>query len=216
MPLAFRRPRRLPVFFLLDTSEYLAGTLEVTMQQGLLMVRNELYRHPGCAQSVYLSSITFGESHVSQPLMSLNVFTQPTWQAKGKSALKPALHSLVEALEYDLIVKTAERPGDYAPLVFLVLGGRPIDAWQDACASLQAFAGNQRPLIIVLVTQPSMAQEVKSLSQHVLCLNPAEGVCMTNFFLWVTEAIRGICEDSEHGATSINLPELPYGVVASS
>ena len=186
------------------------------MQQGLLMVKNELYRHPGCARSVYLSSIIFGETQITQPLVSLSFFTQPSWQAKGESVLKPALRSLEEALEYDLIVKSAERPGDYAPLVFLVLGGRPIDAWQDASTPLQAFTDNRRPLVIALVTQPSLAQEVKALSQHVLYLNPVEGVCMTNFFLWVAQAIRGICEDSERGATTINLPELPYGVVASS
>jgi uncharacterized protein YegL len=216
MSYANNRIRRLPVFFLLDTAESLAGTLEVTMQQGLLMVKNELCKYPACIKSVYLSSITFGETHLSQPLAPLDFFIQPAWQARGESILKPALLSLAEALRYDLILKTGERSGDFAPLVFLVLGSHPIDNWQVVIPLLQTFTENQRPLIVALVTRPALAQEIKVLSQHILCLNPAEGECMTNFFLWVAQAIRGICEDCERGATTIGLPALPYGVVASS
>jgi uncharacterized protein YegL len=217
-PSTYRQLRRLPVFFLLDTSKAMAGIFEVTVQQGLHVVKNKLYEHPGCQYAVHLSSITFGSMQMSQTLASLGAFEPGVsgWQARGECVLRAALLSLVEALSYDLISPSSARLGDYKPLVFLVLGSRPTDSWQDVCALLQALPGHQQPLIVALVTHSVLAREVKALSPHVLLLKPTEGECMTNFFLWVAQTIITVCESCERGDTAIRFPELPYGVVTAA
>lgn len=212
-PSLYRIPRRLPVFFLLDTSETMAGTLEVTMRQGLLVVRNELQRHTLSARSVNLGVITFAEACRYTQLASLSLFTPPIWQTRGRCHIGPALSCLAEALTFDLVISQPERPGDYAPLVFLVLGALPVDAWQMGQNMLRSFTDNRRPHIVALVTQRDLVEKAKQLDQLVLLLDPARGESMTNFFYWVAQATTRICEDCESGATSIEFPQLPYGVV---
>lgn len=212
---AHRRFRRLPVFFLLDTSKAMAGTFEVTVQQGLHIVRNQLHEHATCRYSVHLSSITFGGSQVSRPLVSPDAFEPGVagWQAGGTCMLRSALLSLLDALSYDLVLPGMTRSGDYKPLLFLVLGDQPADSWQDVCTQLHALPDYQQPLVVTLVTRPGLAREVKALSPHVLLLNPSEGECMTNFFLWTALTIITVSESCERGDTAIHFPSLPYGVV---
>lgn len=208
--------RRLPVFFLLDTSAAMAGVFEVTVQQGLHMLKNELYRHPICQYTVHLSVITFGGTHISQGLVPLRDFTLAGWQAGGKCSLRPAFLSLAEAFRYDLIFPGPTRLGDYKPIVFLILGERPGDSWQDAYTTLKTYPGGLQPLIVTLVTRQRLARELKVLGGHTLLLAPAEGECMTNFFTWAASTISTICESCEHGEANIHFPALPYGVVTTT
>lgn len=212
---ASQRPRRLPVFFLLDTSEAMGGTFQVTMQDGLQVVKSELMQHPLAAQHVYLSSILFGENATEHSLAPLEVFRVPAWDAQGECELRPALAKLSDALLYDLITARPNAPGDYSPLVFLVLGGTPTDAgtWQATVGALTTFDGAHQPLIVALVTKPELADVARIISRHVLVLTEAEALYMTTFFFWIARTIAKICEDCERGAAAIELPVLPYGVV---
>ncbi len=207
------RLRRLPVFFMLDTSDEMAGTFQVTMQDGLLVVKRELVQYGITSQCVYLGSVTFGGQATPYALVPLDAFTPPLWQAQGTSNLKPALLSLIEALMFDLIVARADHPGDYTPLVFLILGSYPSDEWEEALEGLAQFKDNRRPLIISLVTRPELIESVRTMSNYALLLQPAEAAYMTFFFFWVARTIVKACEDYERGATTIIFPELPYGVV---
>lgn len=207
------RPRRLPVFFLLDTSQALDGTFQVTMQDGLLVIKREVVQHVLGGQHVYVSSITFGEQTRDHGLVPLDNFTPPIWQAQGQCLLKPALESLMDALKFDLLTSRPDRPGDYAPLVFLVLGGTPSDAWEEKVEELKSFTDNQRPLIVALVSRPELVGKIRMLTNSVLLLQPAEAASMTYFFFWVARVITKVCEDCLRGASSINFPELPYGVI---
>lgn len=205
--------RRLPVFFVLDCSMAMVGTFQVTMQEGLLLITHKLSLDPVASQCVYLSWTTFGEKATLHRLVHLDSFSPPTLDVQNACALKPALTLLTEALTFDLIVTRPDRPGDYTPIVFLILGSRPSDLWQEHLKSLASFTDNRRPMIIILVTQPELVQEVGGIGNHVLLLHPAEAASMTNFFFWVAQTIIKVCQNSLQGATSIDFPVLPYGVV---
>lgn len=211
---AGQRPRRLPVFFLLDTSKEMGGTFQVTMQDGLQVVKSELMQHPLAAQHVYCGSILFGENATEFGLAPLDAFRIPGWDAQGRCNLQPALAKLSDALMFDLIAPRASAPGDYSPLIFLVLGGEPADVgiWQEASKALTLLDGGSRPLIVTLVTRPELVGAAKAISQHVLVLTKAEALYMTAFFFWVARTIEKISEDCERGTDVIGFPALPYGV----
>jgi uncharacterized protein YegL len=211
------RSRRLPVFFLLDTSNAMAGTFQVTMHDGLLVVKRELTQHGVASQSVYLGGIMFNDQVMSHALVPFDLFTPPLWQAHGVCHLESALESLSECLTYDLIAARADHPGDYRPLVFLILGNLPpVETSERAVGEFAQFKDNRSPLIISLVTQPELAESVRAISSYVLLLQPAEAVHMSSYFFWVARTIAKACDDYERGATTINFPDLPYGVVVSS
>ena len=210
---SLRRPRRLPVFFLIDTSREMGGTFQVTLQEGLEVVKRLLLDSPIAARHVYLAGITFGEKTVAGRLRPVDAFEVAPWQAQGVCNLGSALVSLAEALTYDLLVTRPDRPGDYTPLVFPIIGDHPADAWEDALPGLATFSDNRHPLIVALVTRPELARDMRKLSNHVLLLSPAEAQSITSYFFWVAHVIATICADCERGATTVDFPAFPYGVV---
>lgn len=208
----YQRPRRLPVFFMLDTSSEMIGTLEVTMQDGLLIVKRELVQYDFASTGIYLGGVTFNDYVTPQYLAPLDLFTPLRCQAHGSCHLRLALVSLTEALMFDLIEARADYPGDYRPLVFLVLGSCPADDWEEALPGLTALTGNRRPFIISLVTRPELVNVPEALSNHVLLLQSVEGMYLTHFFFWAARVIAKVYEDYTRGADSVDLPALPYGL----
>jgi len=153
---------RLPVFFLLDTSQATEGTLAVTMQQGLQVVRDELQDRLQTINCVYLSTILFGETIQVSRLRSSWLFQPPVWRPQGRCYLRPAVEFLAQTLQKELLVSRPGCPGDYAPLIFLILGSQPLDDWYRSVAALQTLPGVPAPLIVSLITRPNLAPLVQS------------------------------------------------------
>lgn len=214
--ITFTRPRRLPVFFVLDTSAAMDGTFAVTMQDGLLIVKRELAQHAAAARQVCLSVITFGDVVTETALQPTERFTPPEWLAGGSCQLRPALTSLAGALNYDLILPRPEHPGDYAPLVFLVLGDDPSDGWAEARQALMSFtslAVNQRPFLVSLVVYPRLAEKMHDINTHLLLLQSAQAVAMTAFFFWTARVIVKMFENNERGSGEMIFPDVPRSIV---
>lgn len=212
----YMRPRRLPVFFLLDTSTAMSGTLAVTMQDGLLIVKSELAQSAAASRQVYLSVITFSDMVKEVVLQPAERFAPTGWEARGSCQLRPALFSLSQALKYDLIPPRPAHPGDYTPLVFLVLGDDPSDGWADMQQTLMSFtslAHYQRPLFVSLVAHPRLAEKMRGITTRLLLLQSAQALSMTDFFFWAARTIVKMFEDSERGNSELILPDVPPGIV---
>lgn len=210
------RPRRLPVFFLLDTSAAMDGTFAVTMQDGLLIVKRELAQNSAAVRQVYLSMITFGDQVTEAALQPAERFTPSEWQAGGSCQLRPALASLAGALKYDLIPPGSAHPGDYRPLVFLVLGDDPSEGWPEVQQALKFFASlalYQRPLLVSLVAHPRLVEKMRDIDTYLLLLQSVQALSMTAFFFWAARAIVKMFEDSERGSSEIIFPDVPRSIV---
>jgi len=211
--------RRLPVFFLLDTSQDMAGTFQVTMTEGIQLLKQELERiqRGMTAPLFYLSLLTLAEQsrQVVHLLKAPRRFEPPTWHAEGRCEFKTALVELRGMFEHDLIKTQPAMIGDHYPLIFIVLGSTPSDSWRPGLTTLTgAFIDNRRPRIITLVTKQRLVAEAKSVSDVVLLLRPAEAKNMTRFFFWAVDAIVRVGENYRNGAANLILPPLPDGVVA--
>lgn len=215
MTRAFKRHeiRRLPVLFMMDTSTAMAGTLQVVMQDGPGVVKRELALYPRVSRYVYMGEITFSEDARLYKLVHCTSFVGANLRVNGSCMLSPALALLKEVLAFDLILPSAFQAGDYAPLIFLILGNFPVDEWHESFASLVTFTGNQRPLIVTLVTQVELVLKMKRYSNHLLLLNSADASGMTNFFFWVVQMILQTYEQYSQGVNEIDLPKLPHGLV---
>lgn len=211
--------RRLPVFFLLDTSQDMAGTFQVTMTEGIQLLKSELERiqRGMTAPLIYLSLITLAEQsrQVVHLLKAPRRFEPPTWHAEGRCEFKTALEELRRMFEHDLIKTQPASTGDHNPLIFMVLGSAPSDAWKPGLTALAgAFIDNRRPRIITLVTKQRLVADAKSVSDVVLLLRSAEAKNMTRFFFWAIDAIVRVGENYRTGATKLVLPPLPDSIIA--
>lgn len=207
-----RTLRRLPVFFLLDTSQETIGTIAVALQQGLSIVRDQLQRDSRTAGCAYLSYTLFGEHHRYSRLCSPWYFEVPYWQAAGPSFLLPAVEQLRVAFQTELLVSYPGTQEDYPPLIFLLLGSQPLDQWQETAISLTNLSDRTKPLFITLVTDPALVPLAQPIGRFQFQLARRSGECMTDFFYWAAQAIGHLYERYFNEA-SITLPTLPTNII---
>ncbi len=207
-----RTLRRLPVFFLLDASQETIGTIAVALQQGLSIVRDQLQRDLRTAGCAYLSYTLFGENPRYSRLCSPWYFEVPRWQAAGHSFLLPALKQLGLAFQTELLVPYPGLQEDYPPLIFLLLGSRPLDQWQETAISLTNLSGRANPLFITLVTDPTLAPLNQSIGRFQFQLARRRGEFMTDFFYWAAQTIGHLYERYFNEA-SITLPTVPTNII---
>lgn len=204
--------RRLPVFIVVDDSAALAGTLGVTAEAGLALLRHELSGQTTIADQLFLGVIRAGERAQVDPLTPLDLFVPPRLNTVGPAQLAPALDALAEALRYDLILPTPGRPGDLTPLVFVILARPPHDDWPAAAERLAARA-RLRPHCIVLVAEPGATRAALPLSNEVFTLRDGDATHLSNYFAWIVQAIVTIAQAQLRGDPAIVLPALPPGIV---
>jgi uncharacterized protein YegL len=63
-------------------------------------------------------------------------FFWPALDSKDESALGAALTILNRAIDREVLPKTTEHPGDFRPLVIIMIDGEPTDDWQAAAKSV--------------------------------------------------------------------------------
>ena len=116
--------RRLPVYLLVDVSGSMTGEPIESVKSGIQMLVSSLRKDPQALETAYLSVITFG-SNAQQvvPLTELASFQPPEVRAGGMTAMGEALELLCKCVQKEVVKTTAERKGDWRPMVFIVRVG---------------------------------------------------------------------------------------------
>jgi len=126
--------RRLPVYVLLDTSGSMKGEPIQAVNVGVKAMVSALKQDPYALESVHLCLITFDiEARELVSLTPLEDISVPeiTTPESGATMLGSALELVIQCFESEVIRTTAERKGDWRPLLF-VLAPAAIrdDGWQ--------------------------------------------------------------------------------------
>lgn len=120
--------RRLPVFFLLDCSESMVGENLKKMEDGLRAIVTDLRTNPHALETVYISVISFaGVAKTIAPLVEVVSFYPPKLPLGGGTSLGAALDTLMKEIDKSVVRTTAERKGDWKPIVYIFTDGRPTD-----------------------------------------------------------------------------------------
>lgn len=181
--------RRLPVYFLIDCSEMMAGEPLHAVQQLLEDVQTHLLDDPQAREAAYISLIRFSEMAAQAALEDVDSLAIPLLEAAPGRSFGAALHLLRESLAQDLIPTTPLQRGDYYPIVFVVLAGSPTDSYGDDIQALRRLSGPQRPTFIGLAAQPAAATVLRTLTDQVLELTTVTATSLSPFFTRVTDAI---------------------------
>ncbi len=197
MSIAFNQDasRRLPVYLLLDTSSSMQGVKIVGVNNGVIMICQELLGDPRAASTVYISIITFADQAYQSPLIPITQFTPPQFNANppgiSGTALGGALRLLNESLDQDLFINQGDaQKGDYKPIVFVLTDGEPSDHWQTEAQRLANRTVNKAANVIGLGIGPGAnIQIIRQFANIALLMQDVTPANLRSFFAWVSGSI---------------------------
>lgn len=203
--------RRLPVYFLLDTSGSMYGEPIQALNNALTNMINTLRADAQALDSLWISIITF-DRDVNEivPLTELALFQLPeiTCPQSGPTHTGRALEMLHQKVQADIRKGTSEQKGDWKPLFFLFTDGKPNDLqlYREMLPKIKALNFGA----IVCCAAGSMADDslLKELTHDVVHLDTADSSTLKQFFKWVSETIEQGNKSQGTGET-IALPPPP-------
>jgi uncharacterized protein YegL len=185
--------RRLPVYFLLDTSGSMFGEPIQALNNALSGMINNLRSDAQALDSLWISIITFDrEVKELVPLTELVHFQLPeiTCPQSGPTHTGQGLEMLYNKVSSDIRKSSATQKGDWRPLLFLFTDGKPSDLqlYREMIPKIKSvnFAA------IVACAAGHLADDtmLKELTGTVVHLATADSSTMKQFFKWVSDTIE--------------------------
>jgi uncharacterized protein YegL len=184
--------RRLPVYLLIDTSGSMKGEPIESVNTGLQAMLASLRRDPFALDSVYLSIITFDrEARQLFPLTELEQVRLPVISTPdfGPTHLGQALAMLCLDFDANIVRTTAERKGDWMPLLFVMTDGSPSDL---QTYDEQVSEVRRRPFaqVIACAAGPkAKIEHLRRLTDTVVHLDTTDSASFHQFFVWVSTSV---------------------------
>lgn len=204
--------RRLPVYFLLDTSGSMNGEPIQALNNALSGMLNTLRSDAHAAETLWLSIITFDrEVNEIVPLTDLQSFQLPeiVCPQSGPTFTGKALDFLVGKVQMDIRKSSPERKGDWKPLLFLFTDGKPSDIQLYKESIPKIKAENFGAIVGCAAGVQADDQMLKELTDDVIHLETADSNTLKKFFMWVSDTIEQ--GNKSMGTTdTIDLPPPPF------
>jgi uncharacterized protein YegL len=203
--------RRLPVYFLLDTSGSMFGEPIQALNNAMSSMINTLRADAQALDSLWISIITFDrEVKEIVPLTELAAFQLPeiTCPQSGPTMTGMALEFLYNTVQKDIRKGTSEQKGDWKPLLFLFTDGKPNDLQSYRQAIPKIKTSNFGAIVCCAAGSLADDSLLKELTSDVVHLDNADTATLKQFFKWVSETIEHGNKSQGTGET-IALPPPP-------
>jgi uncharacterized protein YegL len=203
--------RRLPVYLLIDTSGSMKGEPIESVNTGLHSMLNSLRQDPFALESVHLSVITFDrEAQLIFPLTELEAVQMPRVMTPdaGPTHLGAALELLCQRVDAEVVRTTAERKGDWMPLLFVMTDGSPSDI-QKFREQVQEVKRRQFGEIVACAAGPKAKDSfLRELAGTVVHLDTTDSATFQQFFKWVSSSVS-VGNRSMGANAEVELPPPP-------
>lgn len=203
--------RRLPVYFLLDTSGSMRGEPIQALNNALSGMINTLRSDAQALDSLWISIITYDrEVKEIVPLTELVSFQLPeiTCPQSGPTNTGAGLEYIIQQVKKDVIKGSSTQKGDWKPLLFVFTDGKPSDMplYREKITEIK----NLNFGAVVGCAAGPKADDIilKELTDNVVHLDSADSSTLKQFFKWVSETIEQ-GNKSQGTGEGITLPPPP-------
>ena len=208
--------RRLPVYLLLDCSESMIGESIEAVQKGVDLLLKQLRSDPHALETAYVSVITFhATAQQIVPLSELSEVQTPRLEVRPGTSLGAAFQVLRDCINREVRKTTADRKGDYRPIVFLLTDGQPTD---NAEAVTTAISRLTNPRIANMYAI-GCGDDVDFDALHGVCdvvfrLDDMSPEKLKKLFIWLSASVQSASVASGAGdaAAGIDLSKKPADV----
>lgn len=203
--------RRLPVYFLLDTSGSMFGEPIQALNNALSGMINTLRSDPQALDSLWISIITYDRA-VKEivPLTELVSFQLPeiTCPQSGPTNTGAGLDFVIEKVKSDIIKGSSTQKGDWKPLLFVFTDGKPSDIQLYRSKIPEIKALNFGAVVGCAAGRMADDEILKELTDNVVHLDSADSSTLKQFFKWVSDTIEQ-GNKSQGTGESLTLPPPP-------
>lgn len=185
--------RRLPVYFLLDTSGSMNGEPIQALNNALSGMINNLRSDAQAAETLWISIITFDrEVKEIVPLTALETFqlSEITCPESGPTFTGKALEVLYEKVGKEIRKGSPTQKGDWRPLLFLFTDGKPSDLqlYSEMIPKIQSV--NFGAIVACAAGHSADNTKLLQLTNDVVHLDTADSTTLKQFFKWVSDTIE--------------------------
>lgn len=185
--------RRLPVYFLLDTSGSMNGEPIQALNNAMSGMINSLRSDAQASETLWISIITFDRvvNEIS-PLTELPLFQLPeiVCPQSGPTNTGKALELLFDKVSKEVKKGSPTQKGDWRPLLFIFTDGKPSDPqlYTEMIPKIKSLNFGS----IVGCAAGSLADnsKLKELAETVVHLDTADSSTLKQFFKWVSDTIE--------------------------
>jgi uncharacterized protein YegL len=185
--------RRLPVYFLLDTSGSMNGEPIQALNNALSGMINTLRSDAQASETLWISIITFDRVvNEVAPLTELPSFQLPEiiCPPSGPTNTGKALELLYEKINIDVKKGTPNQKGDWRPLLFIFTDGKPSDPllYSEMIPKIKSL--NLGAIVGCAAGTLADNSKLKDLTDTVVHLDTADSSTLKQFFRWVSDTIE--------------------------
>lgn len=187
--------RRLPIYFLLDVSDSMAGKPREHLEKGIKNIVQRLRSDPHALETAHVAVIAFaGRARQLVPLTDLINFTAPNLPIGAGTSLGLAIEELMEAMKREIVPTTRESKGDWKPLVYILTDGKPTDGYEMAFARWkQEFEGKAHVMGVGL-GEYAATDVLSQVCDQVITYNGESEQEFDALVRWITSSISSVSE----------------------
>jgi uncharacterized protein YegL len=207
--------RRLPIYFLLDVSESMAGDNIRLLNQGLESLVKSLRTDPHALETVFLSVIVFaGKARTLTPLVELASFYPPRLPLGSGTSLGLALDHLMNEIDRTVIKTTTEQKGDWKPVVYLLTDGKPTDQADASIRKWKDKYASRASLVAIGIGKFASLEMLKKLTDDAFLLSATSEAEFKKFIDWVSMSMSAQSRSVSAGPTEkISLAKLDDSIM---
>lgn len=207
--------RRLPIYFLIDVSESMVGEPIQLVEEGLATIIKALKEDPYALETVYISVLVFaGQAKTLVPLQEIISFYPPKFPIGGGTSMSNGLGHLMFELRRNIITTTAERKGDWKPIVFLFTDGVPTDDTTAATAEWKQHWGSKANLVAISFGKDTDLHLLRDLTENAFLFKNTSAQQYKEFFRWVTASIKSSSMSVDANGSGFELSKASDDVVS--
>ena len=196
--------RRLPVYLVIDVSESMVGQPIEQVRKGMREIVQQLRSDPYALETAWVSVIAFaGRPKTLVPLTETYTFFPPEIPIGGGTGLGTVLNHLMDDIERNVVKTTADRKGDWKPVVFLMTDGIPTDDPKSAIARWNKSFRRRAAMTVIAIGDNVDPLLFGQLTDSIVRFNADGEDSYKKFFRWISASVtassKSVADFGEEG-----------------